>query len=116
MLDGLPGGTSIFGAEVGRERDGPYTGLKELRHLILHEGNQRRDDDTDPWPAEGRNLVADRLPATGRHEDERIPRGNHMIDDLRLQATKTRVAEHACQNLSRVRCGHGRTGTCLGHT
>ena len=53
--------------------------------LVLHQGDQRRDDDVHPLRQLGGHLVAQRLAAAGRHHHQRIPlfqsRPNRLLLD-----------------------------------
>ena len=62
------------GAEVERrvEHGGPHAELGQRRDLVLHQRDQRRDDDREPVQAQGRHLVAQRLAAAGRHQHQRV--------------------------------------------
>ena len=57
----------------------------EAIHLVLHQGDERRDDDRQAVADDGRRLVAERLAAAGRHDDERIAAGEHRMHRLVLQ-------------------------------
>lgn len=79
------------------QESGPHPERPQRVHLVLHQRDQRRHDDPDPVPYEGRDLVAQRLAAAGRHEYQRVAAGDHMIDDLLLLAAEGVVAEDAVQ-------------------
>ena len=55
-------------------RDGPGRGARERLHLVLHEGDERRDDERQVVAHQGGQLVAQRLARAGRHDDEDVPR------------------------------------------
>ena len=55
--------------------------------------------------AQGGNLVAERLAATGRHEDERVAAGQDVADHLLLQAAESGVAPDLAQHVERVADG-----------
>jgi len=75
--------------------------------LILHQGNQRRDDHGTTRAEQGRNLEAKALAAAGRHQDEGVAAAFDVIDDLGLGTTKGRIAENIAQDLQRGRVGDG---------
>jgi len=52
-------------------------GQPERRHLVFHQRNQRRHDEADARPDQRRDLVAERLAAAGRHQDEGAVSGDH---------------------------------------
>ena len=49
--------------------------------LILHQGDQRRHDDAQPFARQGRHLVRERFSAAGGHQRERIAPGQDRKDD-----------------------------------
>ncbi|OIQ83817.1 hypothetical protein GALL_343830 [mine drainage metagenome] len=105
---------ATFGEVLGRvEEPGPDTKSGQRIDLVLHEGDQRRDDDAGAGPDQCRDLVAQGLPAAGRHQDERVAPGDDGVDDLGLVATEVLVAEHAAQHRERGPrrvVGQGREG------
>ena len=58
------------GSDVKIDMGGGDALLPHGRHLILHEGDERRDDHPQPFPAECRDLEAQRFAATGRHQHQ----------------------------------------------
>ena len=61
--------------------------------LILHQGDQRRDDDRHAVHQQRRQLVAKALAAAGGHQHERVLAGQHIADDRFLIALKSRETE-----------------------
>ena len=61
--------------------------------LILHQGDQRRDDDRDPVHEQRRQLVAQRLAAARRHQHERILTLQYVADHRLLIPFERRKAE-----------------------
>ena len=53
-------------------------------HLILHQGNQRRNHNGRTFHDKGGELVAQRFPASGRHQDESIVAVHKMRYDFFL--------------------------------
>jgi hypothetical protein len=96
--------------DAGVQRRGAHAELPERRHLVLHQRDQRRHHDGDARPAQGRDLVAQRLAATGRHQHQRVTAGDQVADDLRLLAAEAIEPEDAAQHLERI------TGHALGYT
>ena len=86
----------------GIERRRRDTELLQGFHLVLHQGDQRRNNDCRPLHTEGRDLVAERLAATRRHEDKGVPFGNDMIDNVGLISPECGIAENGGKNLGRV--------------
>lgn len=62
-------------------------------HLVLHQRDQRRDDDPRTGSDQRRDLVAERFAATGRHEHDGVPTAHHVIDDRFLLAAESVVPE-----------------------
>ena len=75
--------------DIGR----PDSGLGQSVHLILHEGNQRGDDQRDPGLHQRRHLIADRLPGAGRHDAQHIPALKDVVYDLLLSGPKFFMAK-----------------------
>ena len=75
-----------------------HAGLAQRIDLILHQGDQRRDDNADTRPQQRGNLVAQRLAAARRHQDERVTSGRDAVDDRRLPAPERAIAEHGLKN------------------
>ncbi len=98
----------LFVGEAGVERGGADADLAQILHLVAHQRDQRRDDDPDALPAEGGNLIAQGLAAAGRHQDNGVPAGDDMRDDLRLMAAEFLVAEGRAQDVE------GRSGVLAG--
>jgi len=73
--------------------------LVQRADLVLHQCDQRRDDQTDAVAQQRRDLVAQRFAAAGRHQHERIPARHRCIDDHFLLAAKFRVAEGVLQEV-----------------
>ena len=71
--------------------------LLQRCHLVVHQGDQRRDDDAHARRSSDGNLVAQRLAATRRHEHQGIAAGHDMVDDLRLLAAELPIAKHGPQ-------------------
>ena len=64
----------VFGAFLGV---GQQAGLVagDVVAALRRPGDQRRDHQAEAWPQHGGDLIADRLAATGRHQDKRIAAG-----------------------------------------
>ncbi len=79
--------------------------------LILHQRDQRRDDDRQPLANERRRLEADRFPAAGRQHDERVAPVENRLHRLLLERPERRVApdpfEHREEHASSLRAGRG---------
>ena len=77
--------------------------LGERRDLVLHERDERRDDDAGAGAQDRRNLVAERLAAAGRQEDDGVPALDEGVDDRLLLAAELRIAEEPQENAARLR-------------
>src|SRR5690606_26058494 len=87
------GGGVERGVEVG---GGDARGLK-LVDLILHQRDQRRDDDGEPGAVQRGQLETHRLAAAGRKEGEDVPTGEGGLDDLTLERAESVVAENGVE-------------------
>ena len=58
--------------------------------LVLHQRDQRRDDDRQPRHRQGRGLKAERLAAAGRQHDDRVAAREHRTASPRPAAAGTR--------------------------
>ena len=85
---------------------GTHSRLQQGVHLVLHQRDQRRDDDRDAVAQQGGNLVAQGLSAAGGHDHQGVAAAGHVIDDRFLLAPKRVVSEHAFEDLVR-RAVHG---------
>ena len=66
------------------ERRGRNSHLRQLRSLILHQRNQRRNHDCCLSGNDRRKLVAKRFSATSRHHRASIVRSQQAADDILL--------------------------------
>ncbi|MCZ7572419.1 MAG: hypothetical protein M5U01_28025 [Ardenticatenaceae bacterium] len=62
-------------------------------HLVLHQRNQRRDDQGQAGETKRGNLIDERLPGPGGHDCQRVPAGQHAFDGLNLPGPESRKAE-----------------------
>src|SRR5262245_12234486 len=76
-LDVAPEQVLFRTPEPGVERRRLDPGLPQRRHLVFHQRNERRDDEADARADQRRDLVAERLASTCRHQDERMMAGDH---------------------------------------
>jgi hypothetical protein len=67
--------------------------LLQTCHLILHERDEWRDDQGQPRQNGCRQLIAERLALSGRHDRHRIAPSQHRTNNLLLARTKLRKAE-----------------------
>ena len=83
------------------EEPGAHAERGQRVDLVLHEGDQRRDDDAGALPDQRGHLVAERLAAAGGHEHERVAAADDGVDDLGLLAAEGVVPPDAVQHLGR---------------
>jgi len=96
------GGEVQAGIEIG----GFDAGLEQGVHLVLHQGDQGRDDDGAAGPEQGGNLVAERLAAAGGHQHQGVAALGYVVYDGRLFAAEGAVTENAVEDVQRgVGCG-----------
>ena len=75
----------IGGGHGAVERGRGDTHLEKLGDLILHECDERRNDDGSFSEKSSGKLVAERLAATGRHDHAGVFSGDQAAHDLFLQ-------------------------------
>jgi hypothetical protein len=90
-------GTFSIG-ECGIDKAGANPLLLEIFYLILHQGNQGRKNDCGPFSNQGRNLVAERFAAAGRHHHHGVFSGNEAVNNLLLNATEGLQSETFFKN------------------
>ncbi len=97
-----PGG---FAIEAGiEERRGDAARLQGI-HLVLHQGDQRRDHHGEARPGQGRQLEAEGLASAGRQQGENVPARQGRLDDLPLVGAERIIAERAPQEGGQVGVG-----------
>ena len=69
----------------GRRRD---RSSLQACHLILHECDERRNDQGQPGQEGRRQLIAERLALPGRHDRHRIAPSQHSANDFLLAKPK----------------------------
>jgi hypothetical protein len=83
--------------ERGVEERGVHAGFLEGADLVLHERDQRADDDRDAVAGavadDRRHLVAQALAAARGHQHQRVAAGDDVVDDLGLGPAEVAVAE-----------------------
>ena len=82
---------------------GRHTCLHECTDLILHQRNERGNDQRQTGEQHSRHLVTDGFSRTGRHNAECIPAGKDGANQLVLSGTERIVAKILFEN---VLCGH----------
>ena len=78
--------------------------------LVMHQRDQRRDDNRGARPRQCGDLIAERFPRPGRHDGEAMLARQHSIDHLTLDAAKAFKAKDFFEN--RFDRGHGTGLSC----
>ena len=86
----------------GIERRCGHAGLFQRLHLVAHQGDQRRNNDTDAGPANRRDLVAHRLAGTSGKQHHSVAALGHMLDHIGLLPAKRLVPENIAQHRKRA--------------
>src|ERR1017187_574462 len=81
--------------------------LRQLRRLILHQRDQRRHHHRRLSRNHRRKLVAQRLPASGRHHHTSIVRGQQTPDHILLLGAKLVVSPIPAQHFRQVWASFG---------
>ena len=88
-------GVARFGVVVtGIERGGGNAVALQLRDLIPHQRDERRNHECQPIAEECRELIAQRLAPAGRHDGQHIAARKHGADDVILAAPEGVKAEN----------------------
>src|ERR1700756_5530363 len=92
----------FFAAEsaVENRRRNPH--LSELCRLILHERDQRRNDDSRLLRHNCRKLVAEGLPSSSRHNNTSVSTGEKAADDSLLERSEGVVTPIAAQRSEQI--------------
>ncbi len=85
--------------------------LRQLRKLVLHQSDERRDHDHGAaFQHRRRQLIAERLASAGGHHDASVAAAKQTVDDALLQRPKGIVAPIAFERRKRILIGiHGPT-------
>ena len=106
--DGFP--LPVFQRAVQRGRRDTPSGCG--RDLILHERDQRGDDEGEAARDQRRHLEANRFPPAGGQYRQGIPAGEHGGDDRPLGGAKVAVTEMVAQEAAGFVHGHGHGTRC----
>ena len=86
--------------DAGQRGGGDPVGIGGAQ-LIMHQRDERRDDDASARQQDGRELIGERLARAGGHDRQRRLPGKDPAHDLILHAAKGAETEHARE------CGEG---------
>jgi hypothetical protein len=104
-------------AVLGRvEERRAHTDRRKGVDLVLHQRDERRDDDAGSRSDESGDLVAQRLTAAGRHENESVAAAHDLLDDVGLAVAERVIPEDSMQDLERVGRCWSFVGKCHGIT
>ncbi len=90
------------GIDFGVQRAGVDADLTQGGHLVVHQRDQRRDDNRGAGPYQGRHLVADAFAAARGHQHQGIAPCHDMVDRGVLLTAKAGKAENLAQHLRRI--------------
>jgi hypothetical protein len=93
----------LGGIVCGVERSRRDAIAAQLRHLVAHERDQRRHDDSQAVVKKRRKLIAQRLAASGRHDRQHVTAVEDGRDDLALPRPEPLEAESRAKNALRRR-------------
>ena len=99
-FDAPPGLGLFFRVDVGIEPGRRHTRLLQARNLVGHQGDERRHHQSQARADQAWDLVADALSAAGRQDGHGAASGQHLGDDVGLQAAKLGMSERAAQDLA----------------
>ena len=91
----------VFAAVGGIQGGGGDTARLQLRDLVAHQRDQRRDDDGEPLPEDRGQLIEKRFAGTGRHDREDMFAGEHGFENFFLSRPERRKTEHKHERLLR---------------
>src|SRR5262249_41146477 len=92
----------LFPLERRVDERGAKSQTHERIDLILHERDERRQDEHCSRQDLGWNLKSDRLAGAGRHDPDAIAAAQHGVDEMPLARTEFAIAEDTFQDLLRV--------------
>ena len=92
-VEGAEAGFGLGGVEGGIEEGGRDAGELEGINLVLHQGDEGRDDNGKAGFHDGWKLEAERLAAAGGEEGEDVAAGERLADDLFLAGAEGVEAE-----------------------
>ena len=92
--------TTVHPRKYGHRLDVPFP---QMRHLVLHQSDQRGDDEAETAQGDGRHLKADGLAATGGQQRQRVAPLQHRKDNILLHGTEPVVAPICFQYLMQAR-------------
>ena len=113
--DVLDSALLLAGRDRAVDQRGGDTARGQAIHLIFHQGHQRRNNNSDAFQQQRRQLVTKRFSATGRHQDENILPGKDVRDHLLLWLSKLWKTEVRLKGLLRIHGPWRRIKSQRGH-
>ncbi len=100
---GLPHHARLLaGVERAVQQRSGNSHLPELHHLVLHQGNQRRDHNRGSVGNDGGQLIAERLAASGRHDHAGVMPVQQAVNNALLHGTEGIVSPVAAQRFQKI--------------
>ena len=91
--DGGEAGLGLFKSTLAVDIRRRYLLVDQAVDLVLHEGNERRNDQRHAGHHQGRQLEAYRLPCPCRHDGQAVAAIEKGLDDLMLARPERRIAK-----------------------
>ena len=91
-------GGGLLGARRGVPERRRHTEQVQRLDLVVHERDERRHHDADTGTHQRRQLIAQRLAATGRHEHDGVGPRDRTVDDRLLRPAERGEPEHLPQH------------------
>jgi len=87
--------------QTGVEKSRAHAVLPQRVHLVFHQRDQRRNHDAATFAHQGRELVAQRFAAAGRHQHQGVLSLKQRVYDLLLHGAEIAEAEDLAQGPQR---------------
>ena len=84
-------------ALTGIQKRGANAEFAQCIDLILHEGDEWRNNDAASMTQQRRDLITQRLAAASRHKHKRIATTRDQLNNLCLRSAKGRITKHTLQ-------------------
>ena len=92
-LGGIQGVGHFRGRHGGIDAGRGYARLGQRADLVLHQGDQRGNDQRQAVQQQGGYLIADRFAGAGRHDAQRVAAGEDGLHQLALPRPERIIAE-----------------------
>jgi hypothetical protein len=104
---------ALLRIERGIQKSGAHADLAEGVHLVLHQRDERRNDQGNAAQHPRRDLEGERFPRARGHDAYGIAAGEHAVDQLFLPPAETVVAKDVLQHVFRTGRVLGRSRAAL---